>query len=130
VTGTKIEKGAAVAIDQPFERPTWDGNLYGITMGALPLKRGGKYRVPSYHYRSGLGEFTFDVIGEKTIVTPAGRQQAWVIDGFREPGQVARYFIAKKSRAELGYEAIGIIQSLGSRCPVESDADQKARLKA
>jgi hypothetical protein len=43
-----------------------------------------------------------------------------VIDGFKDPARVARYFISKKKRQELGWQAGGMIQSLSESCPAES----------
>jgi hypothetical protein len=117
VLGTREVKGATIPIDQALGRPTWDGNLYGLTLGYLPLKPNASYQVPVYHYSDGLGEFTINVVGEAQVETPSGSEQAWVIEVYRDPARVARYFISKESRAELGYEAMGIVQSLSKTCP-------------
>jgi len=117
VTGTKQVKGETVTVDQRFERPTWDANIWGSLMGALPLKAGTSYSVPSFQYADGLGETTFKVVGEEMIDTPKGRERAWVIDSHRDPARVARYFISKKTRQELGYQAMGFKQSLSNTCP-------------
>jgi hypothetical protein len=60
---------------------------------------------------------TFKVVGEQMVDTPRGPVRAWVVDGYTDPALVARYYIAKKGRQELGYLAGGIAQSLSDSCP-------------
>jgi hypothetical protein len=120
VMGPKDNKGEKIAVDLPLSGPVWDQGLWGETIAALPLKRNGSYKVPSYHYAKGLGEMTFKVVGEQMIDTPGGRERAWVVDAYTDPALVARYYIAKKGRKELGYLAGGISQSLSESCPIDT----------
>jgi hypothetical protein len=117
VVGTKEVKGETVSVDQTLTGPVWDGGLWGSLMASLPLKMNGTYRLPFYHYSSGLGDFNFTVVGEQMVETPRGSERAWVIDAYKDPARMARYYISKKSRQELGYVAMGIAQSLASTCP-------------
>lgn len=117
VPGPKDNKGEKIAVDLPLNGPVWDQGLWGETIAALPLKPNGNYKVPSYHYAKGIGEMTFKVVGEQMVETPDGPKRAWVVDGYTDPALVARYYISKKGRKELGYIAGGITQSLSKICP-------------
>jgi hypothetical protein len=120
VMGPKDNKGEKIAVDLPLNGPVWDQGLWGETIAALPLKANGSYKVPSYHHAKGVGEMTFKVVGEQMIDTPKGRKRAWVVDAHTDPALVARYYIAKNGRKELGYLAGGISQSLSESCPTET----------
>ncbi len=117
VTGWKRDdKGTEVPIDVTLDAPVWDGNLYGLTFAALPLKAGGAYSVPFYHYDRGLGVFTVTVKDRKAVATPNGPVDAWVIDAGADPKRRSDYYIAAAPRGEIGYRAGPGAQMLGGDC--------------
>ena len=62
VDGWKLAKdGHKDEIHLTFATPVWEGNLWGVTFAALPLREGGSYRLPIYQYDSGPDEFLVDV---------------------------------------------------------------------
>ncbi|MHA6719578.1 DUF3108 domain-containing protein [Sphingomonas sp. RS6] len=95
-----------------LEGPVWDGNLWGLTMAALPLAEGGHFELPSYHYDKGAGRFVFDVVGSETVDGKA----AWVVAAEGGDGRKVRYLIAKDPADELGYGAGPFRQSIGGDC--------------
>lgn len=95
----------------------WDANLWGLTMAALPLKMGASFVVPTWHYDTGEGKFAFEVIGEDKVATrDGGTIDAWKVQAGAAGGRQVTYFIAKESRAELGYEGQGFRQWEGGDC--------------
>jgi hypothetical protein len=124
VSGTKVGKdGATTAIDVPLAAPVWEGNLFGVMFAGLPLKAGGSYRVPSYQYDSGPGEFTVRVKGSETVTTPDGPVDAWVLDAGIDEKTRVEYLVAKKSPRELGYRGPGFVQALGGDCSAIAPLD-------
>jgi hypothetical protein len=96
VTGWKMVAGAKEPIDVALNGRVWDGNLWGVTFAALPLKAGANYRLPVYQYDSGKGEFFVTVVGLK-------------------PNERVKYLLGQRPRMELGYAA-GPTSQLGGDC--------------
>lgn len=96
----------------PLSGPVWEGNLWGLTMAALPLEEGAKFAIPFYHYDKGLGSFAFDVVGSE----PVDGRDAWIVEASAGDGRKVRYRIAKDDRAELGYSGGGFAQRPGGDC--------------
>src|SRR5277367_5830666 len=67
VTGWKMVGAAKQPIDVALDGRVWDGNLWGVTFAALPLKAGANYQLPVYQYDSGKGEFFVTVVGEQKV---------------------------------------------------------------
>ncbi|MCC2976560.1 hypothetical protein LK533_07715 [Sphingomonas sp. PL-96] len=114
--GTKETATGSTPLDVALARPTWDGNLWGLTFAALPLKEGGTYAVPFWQYDKGFGAFTARVVGSEDLDTPSGKIAAWIVEAGDDPAQLARYKIAKTTRQELGYAAGPSAQRLGGVC--------------
>jgi hypothetical protein len=116
VTGWKMVNGAKQPIDVALEGRVWDGNLWGVTFAALPLKAGANYRLPVYQYDSGKGEFFVTVVGNQKIATPAGEVEAWVTEVGLKPDERVKYLLGQRPRMELGYIAGPMSQHLGGNC--------------
>lgn len=116
IRGTKETATGSTPVDVPLSGPTWDGNLWGLTVAALPLKEGGTYAVPFWQYDKGFGTFTARVVGSEAAETPSGKVAAWIVDAGTDPAQRLRYLIAKETRQELGYAAGPHGQRLGGVC--------------
>jgi len=116
VRGTKETATGSIPLEAALTGPTWDGNLWGLTFAALPLKEGGTYAVPFWQYDKGFGTFTARVVGSEDVKTPSGKVAAWVVEAGDDPAQLARYKIAKATRRELGYTADPSGQRLGGVC--------------
>lgn len=116
VRGTRETATGSTPLDAALTGPTWDGNLWGLTFAALPLKEGGTYAVPFWQYDKGFGTFTARVVGSEDVDTPSGKVAAWVVEAGDDPAQRARYKIAKATRQELGYTAGPSGQRLGGVC--------------
>jgi hypothetical protein len=117
VRGTRETATGSTPLEATLTGPTWDGNLWGLTFAALPLKAGGTYAVPFWQYDKGFGTFTAQVVGSEDVDTPAGKVAAWVVEAGDDPAHLARYRIAKATRQELGYTAGPSGQRLGGACP-------------
>lgn len=117
IRGTRETATDSTPLDAALTVPTWDGNLWGLTFAALPLKEGGTYAVPFWQYDKGFGTFTARVVGSETVDTPSGKIAAWIVEAGDDPAQLARYKIAKATRQELGYAAGPSGQRLGGVCP-------------
>jgi hypothetical protein len=116
VTGWKMIGSVKKPIDVPLDGRIWDGNLWGVTFAALPLKAGANYRLPVYQYDSGKGEFFVTVVGEQKVTTPTGEVKAWVAEVGLKPDERVKYLIGQTSRMELGYIAGPMSQHLGGDC--------------
>lgn len=116
VQGTKVTAVRTKAIDVPLSGLTWDGNLWGATFAALPLKEGGTYSLPSWQYDKGFGMFTVRVVGSTTVATPGGGVAAWTLDAGNDPAKPSRYLVAKTGPRELGYSAGQSSQRMGGVC--------------
>ncbi len=116
IRGTKETATGSIPLDVALTRPTWEGNLWGLTFAALPLKAKGTYAVPFWQYDKGFGTFTARVVGSEDVDTPSGKIAAWIVEAGDDPAQLARYKIAKATRQELGYAAGPSGQRLGGVC--------------
>lgn len=116
VRGTKETATGSTPLEAALSGPTWDGNLWGLTFAALPLKAGGTYTIPFWQYDKGFGTFIARVVGSEDIDTPSGKVAAWVVEAGDNPAQLARYKIAKVTRQELGYTAGSNGQHFGGVC--------------
>ena len=116
VRGMKETADETVDIDTPLAGPTWDGNLWGVTFAALPLKEGGTYSVPFWQYDKGFGTFTVRVVGSNDVVTPTGTLAAWAIEAGDDPARPVRYLVAKVGPRELGYSSARGGQRLVRTC--------------
>lgn len=115
ITGSKQDKGQANAIAVTAPGSVWEGDLYGLVFGALPLKQGAAFQLPFYQYDKGLGRFALTVTGSETVPTPEGPVEAWTVDV--DPGGDTRatYLIGKRDGAELGSRA-GPFVTRTTRC--------------
>ena len=116
IRGTKETATGSTPINVLLSGPTWDGNLWGITFAALPLREAGAYSIPFWQYDKGFGSFTARVVGSEEVETPSGKIAAWIVEAGADPAQLARYSIAKVTRQELGYIAGPSSQRLGRAC--------------
>ena len=121
ITGTRETAAGISAINVPLEGPVWDGNLWGITFAALPLRAGGRYALPYWTYDKGFGTFIVRVIGKETVATPAGSKAAWIVEAGSDPARLMRYTIARRPRQEIGYAAgtNGQWLDLPTACPAD-----------
>jgi hypothetical protein len=116
ITGTRAEPTGLKPISVALDGPVWEGNLWGITFAALPLKAGARFRLPFWQYDKGFGAFTVNVTGSEMVDTPAGKTDAWVVEAGDDPARLVRYLIAKRTRAELGYGRPDMRQRIGGDC--------------
>jgi hypothetical protein len=116
VTGWKMVNGFQKTIDVVFDGPVWDGNLWGVTFAAFPLKEGGNYQLPTYQYDSGKGNFLVTVKGARKIDVPTGAVDAWVLDAGLKIDERVEYLVAKNPPKELGYLAGPMSQHIGGDC--------------
>ncbi len=115
IMGTRTDKGIATPIDVAAPAPVWDGNLWGVTFGALPLRDGATFDLPYYQYDQGLAQFTLTVKGSEDVVTPAGTVSAWRVE---LPGRngVTTLLLAKRDGAELGTRSGPFTTTPGGDC--------------
>lgn len=116
IVGWKLEKGARVDIDLADPDRVWEGNLWGVTFGALPLAAGGHYQLPLYQYDLGFGAFSLDVVGSEAVVVDGRSVDAWRVEGGTNPARRVTYLIAKRDGAELGTRAGPFETRLGGDC--------------
>jgi hypothetical protein len=116
ISGTKETATGNATFDIPLTRPTWDGNLWGLTFAALPLEEGETYSIPFWQYDAGFGAFTVKVIASEEVSTPSGQLRAWTVDAGADPEQLLRYRIAENPRQELEFAAGPNGQRLGGVC--------------
>ena len=119
VTGTRETATGTTPIHVAFDQPVWEGNLWGLTFAALPLKEGASFTVPAWQYDKGLGQFTVKVVGKEVVHGPQGDIAAWDVLAGDAPDSLVHYKIAVAPPAELGYEAGPMAQTLGGNCPDE-----------
>jgi hypothetical protein len=116
VTGYRTSDKGHVPIDTALPGPTWEGNLWGVTFGALPLSLGASFTLPFFQYDLGLGQFTLRVIGTEAVHSPEGPIEAWLVDAGINGAQRVTYLIGKQNHEELGYRAMGFASHLGGDC--------------
>ena len=116
VTGYKIDEKGRVPIDTQLRGPTWEGNLWGVTFGALPLRAGAQFTLPFFQYDKGVGEFTLKTLGIETVTTPSGPVEAWAVDAGADAEQRVTYLLDKKTGAELGTRAGKFATRMGGDC--------------
>jgi len=116
ISGWKMVNGAKEPIDVALDGSVWDGNLWGVTFAALPLKAGGDYRVPTYQYDSGKGAFLVTVKGARKIDTPTGAVDAWVLEAGVKADERVEYLVGKNPPRDLGYLAGPMSQHIGGDC--------------
>lgn len=116
IRGTKETAVGTTSIDVPLTGRVWDGNLWGVTFAALPLREGGTYTLPFWQYDQGFGTFTAHVAGSEPVETPTGKVEAWTVDAGTDPARLLRYRIAKAPRQELGYTAGEHAETIGGAC--------------
>lgn len=116
IVGAKTNSNKTTLIDVPLDHQIVDGNLWGITFAALPLRLGREFTIPTWQYDKGFGRFIVQVVGSEMHSTPLGQVVAWVVDAGSDPQQLTRYFIAKQPSRELGYAAGPMVQRLGGNC--------------
>ena len=116
ISGWKMVNGAKEPIDIALDGPVWDGNLWGVTFAALPLKTGGDYRIPTYQYDNGKGAFLVTVKGARKIDTPTGAVDAWVLEAGVKVDERVEYLVGKNPPRDLGYLAGPMSQHIGGDC--------------
>ena len=116
VTGTRTEADGDTPIRQAFAGPVWEGNLWGIAFGALPLQAGAKFELPNYQYDKGIGRFQLEVTGSEDVETPAGKVAAWTVRVGDDPAKAVTYLIDQKTGDELGTRAGPFATRLGGDC--------------
>ncbi|MEO7168959.1 MAG: hypothetical protein V4610_22255 [Pseudomonadota bacterium] len=116
ITGSRMEKEGVVPVDLATPAQVWEGNLWGLTFGALPLAQGGEYALPFYQYDKGFGTFTLKVTGSDIVETPGGKVDAWTVDVATGADRLVTYLIGKTNGAELGTRAPGFSTRLGGDC--------------
>lgn len=115
-SGTRQTAEGTSPIDTNFDHAVWDGNLWGLTFVALPLKEGATFTVPIWQYDKGLGQLTVKVTGKEVVHTPKGDVSAWTVMAGDSPDKLVHYRIAMNAPAELGYEAGPFAQAPGGQC--------------
>lgn len=116
VTGTRTEKGETKPIDIALPGPVWEGNLWGVLFGTLPLAAGARHTLPFYQYDQGIGSFELEVKGSETVATPQGPVEAWTVEAGIKPQQRVIYLISKSDGAELGIRMGDFLQQFGGDC--------------
>ncbi|MCY7338847.1 MAG: hypothetical protein LH465_02665 [Sphingomonas bacterium] len=116
ILGAKTTGNKTTLIDVQLDHRVVDGNLWGVTFAALPLRQGADFSIPMWQYDNGFGQFTVRVVGSEQRPTPSGPVDAWAIDAGTDPLKLTRYFIAKRDPRELGYAAGPMNQRLGGSC--------------
>ena len=117
VMGSRINAdGTTVPINVLTNGPVWEGNLWGVTFGALPLAEGAHLTLPTYQYDQGVGAFDLKVTGSEQVDTPNGKVAAWTVDIEVAPGRINTSLIDKATGTELGSRAPGFATRLGGDC--------------
>lgn len=117
ITGTRYGEGEVMEdLKVPLASLVWDGNLYGLTFAALPLSEGANFTLPFWQYDKGFGEFVVIVTGSRTVETPSGAVDAWVLEAGADRARLLTYFIAKSDNRELGYSSGSMSQMIGGDC--------------
>lgn len=112
----RMPGGDALKINESFDGPVWDGNLWGLTFAALPLEQGMHYEIPAFQYDKGQGSFVVDVIGTDTVAVNGEAVEVFVVKGGMKDTSQTEYLIRQSPRAEIGYRGQGFSQTLGGDC--------------
>ena len=116
IVGSRETAAGTQPVDVPLVGPVWEGNLWGPTFAALPLRQGRSFELPFWQYDKGFGRFIVRVTGSETVPTANGGVAAWIVEAGDDPKKLVRYLISKRTGAELGYGAGGMRQRLGGDC--------------
>jgi hypothetical protein len=116
ITGIKETKDGVVSIDTPLDHTVWDGNLWGLTFAAMPLRPGANATLPFWQYDKGFGAFTVKVVGRERAAVPDGSVDAWILEAGDDPAALVRYVVSVKRPMEIGYSAGPFAQRLGGDC--------------
>jgi hypothetical protein len=116
---TRLDIALTSTLAQPPAR-LWDGNLWGLTIAALPLVQDAVFALLTWQYDKGMGALHVRVLGEGTVETSDCPVAAWLVDAGDDPAQSVRYQIAWAAGAELGYSGGGMAQRLAWDSPVRS----------
>ncbi len=116
IVGTKTDKAVVTPIDVAVADPIWEGNLWGVTFGALPLAMGKSFSLPFYQYDGGIGRFTLTVTGSQSVATPTGPVDAWTVAVLKDGKPSTTTLIAKRDARELGSFAARGGTKLGGDC--------------
>ncbi|MEQ7873648.1 hypothetical protein ABDK56_06535 [Sphingomonas sp. ASV193] len=119
ITGSRLDASGRRPIDVALDHAVVDGNLWGITFAALPLRDGAAFTVPTWQYDKGFGTFSVRVVGVEKVTVGTRAEPAWAVEVRTGDGEVARYLIGQRP-AELGYRAGPMAQRIGGDC---SDLD-------
>jgi hypothetical protein len=114
VTGWKLEQ-TKEPINVALAQPVWDGNLWGLTFAAMPLRAGSRFRLPLYQYDSGLGSFDVAVKGREKIAAAGKQILSWVLDAGTGPDRRVEYLVTAHGE-EVGYRAGPMSQLMGGDC--------------
>lgn len=117
ITGTRTDATGSSKIDVPLTGPIWEGDLWGVTFGALPLASGARFTLPFWQYDKKFGSFIVNVVGEEKAAAPDGTMvDSWIVEAGDDPAQLVHYRLAKNTGEELGYRIGGFEQRPGGDC--------------
>ena len=116
ISGWKMVRTTKIPIDVELSGQVWDGNLWGETFAALPLKAGSSVTLPTYQYDSGFGMFFVDALDQYPESTPSGTVQAWRIKAGPSRSEQVDYIVSTHPGLEIGYTAGPSSQHLGGNC--------------
>lgn len=116
IRGTRHEGESAKTIDVPLQNPVWEGNLWGLTFAALPLRANAHFELPFWQYDKGFGVFDVVVTGERNVELDGATVAVWIVQAGIKGGAHSEYLIAKDSHKEIGYGGAGFRQALGGDC--------------
>lgn len=117
VTGYRIaDDGRRQDLSVTLTEPVWEGNLWGVVFGALPLSESSQLSLPFWHYEKGFGRFSVRVVGSETVSGPDGEVAAWIVEATDGSGPTVTYRIGRARGSELSYAAGGFAQAPGGDC--------------
>ena len=117
VDGWKLAKdGHKDEVHLTFATPVWEGNLWGVTFAALPLRQGESYRLPIYQYDSGPDEFLVDVKAPGTSPGTHGPEPQWELRAGTAAFRADYRVSGGPTRMEQSYVAGTQTQEPGGDC--------------